>query len=90
LKRCDCGTGQPRAEAGGGGRTDEGVSVGVLCGEECGQVGVGGVAPLHDLPCADTVKGAFFGTGGGRRALGSGTCGCEGKRELRRHVEVSK
>jgi len=35
------------------------------------------------------VNGTFFATGGGGRAAGPGSCGCEGRRELRRQ-EVAK
>lgn len=44
---------------------------------------------LHDLPCADTLKGTFFATGSVGRAAALGRCGCEGWRELRRQ-EVAK
>jgi hypothetical protein len=44
---------------------------------------------LHDLPCADTLKGTFFATGSVGRAVAVRRCGCEGWRELRRQ-EVAK
>lgn len=50
LRWCGSGRGQPGAHLGGearaeaGGRADEGVGIGVLCGEEDREVRVGGIA----------------------------------------------